>query len=218
MATRRLAGSLGVLCMATKTVAVFQEADGASMVESEVRTIFQRSFASDYPQAGSAEINQSPFEGFRVALIPLFSSEKTKPARGTENVGTNQMFVLPLTWEQLMAKVQKGLADAMALQEKEKIVRFAEVTVDIQAMDVCRCNRPVPMTALEFKLLRYFVKNPNRAISRDDLLDEVWGYQSYPCTRTVDNHVMKLRQKLELDATHPRHFRTVHGVGYKFTP
>jgi DNA-binding response OmpR family regulator len=128
------------------------------------------------------------------------------------------MLILPLTWAQLMAKIQTQLADAMGVQEKEKIVRFGEVTVDLEGMDVCRCDRPVPMTALEFRLLRFFVKNPNRAISRDDLLDEVWGYENYPCTRTVDNHVMKLRQKLELDATRPRFFRTVHSVGYKFTP
>lgn len=204
--------------MATKTSAVFQEADSAYMVESEVRTIFQRSFVSDYLQAGSAEINQSPFEGFRVALIPFLSTEESMPARGIRNGGTDQVFVLPLTWRQLMAKIHREVVDAMAEQEKEKIVHFSEVKVDLEAMEVCRCNRPVPMTALEFKLLRYFVKNPNRAISRDDLLDEVWGYENYPCTRTVDNHIMKLRQKLELDATRPKHFRTVHGVGYKFTP
>lgn len=71
---------------------------------------------------------------------------------------------------------------------------------------------------MEFKVLRFLMSNPNRAISRNELLDQVWGYENYPCTRTVDNHILRLRQKLEVDLANPVHFRTVHGVGYKFTP
>ena len=62
------------------------------------------------------------------------------------------------------------------------------------------------------------IKNARRAISRDELLNKVWGYENYPCTRTVDNHILKLRQKLEPDPNMPRHFLTVHGVGYRFLP
>jgi len=102
--------------------------------------------------------------------------------------------------------------------EKENPVRFGEVSVDLESMEVRRSNRPVNLTAMEFKVLKYFVANPNRAISRDDLLDQVWGYHNYPCTRTVDNHILRLRQKLEPDFGSPVFFRTVHGVGYKFTP
>ena len=83
-------------------------------------------------------------------------------------------------------------------------------------MEVRRSDLPVSLTAMEFKLLSFFVSNPNRVFSRDQLLNEVWGYDNYPCTRTVDNHVLKLRQKLEADPAHPVHFRTVHGTGYKF--
>ena len=72
------------------------------------------------------------------------------------------------------------------------------------------------LTALEFKTLRYLVENARRVISRDELLNEVWGYQNYPTTRTVDTHILRLRQKLEKDPTDPVHFRTVHGTGYKF--
>ncbi len=117
-----------------------------------------------------------------------------------------------------MAKVRREFEDAGAGPETARIVNFGEVTVDLDGMEVYRCNRPIRMTALEFRLLRFFLANPNRPIPRDNLLDEVWGYENYPCTRTVDNHVMKLRQKLELDAEHPEYFRTVYGVGYKFVP
>ena len=82
-----------------------------------------------------------------------------------------------------------------------------------------RCGElTVSLTAMEFKVLKFFVSNPNRVISRDQLLNEVWGYDNYPCTRTVDNHVLKLRQKLESEPADPVHFRTFHGIGYKFVP
>jgi DNA-binding response OmpR family regulator len=74
------------------------------------------------------------------------------------------------------------------------------------------------LTSQEFKVLKFFVHNPDRVVSREELLNEVWGYQSYPSTRTVDNHILRLRQKLEKDPAHPLHFKTVHGAGYKFVP
>ena len=76
----------------------------------------------------------------------------------------------------------------------------------------------MPLTAQEFKTLKFFMMNPSRVISRDELLNEAWGYDSYPCTRTVDNHVLRLRQKLESDPSDPVHFLTVHGAGYRFVP
>jgi two-component system, OmpR family, alkaline phosphatase synthesis response regulator PhoP len=76
----------------------------------------------------------------------------------------------------------------------------------------------VALTAQEFKVLKFFTQNPERVISREELLNEVWGYTNYPSTRTVDNHVLKLRQKLEKEAAAPRFFQTVHTVGYKFVP
>jgi len=81
---------------------------------------------------------------------------------------------------------------------------------------VVREGDPIEFTAREFNTLKFLVQNAERVISRDELLREVWGYQNYPSTRTVDNHILKLRQKLEKEPTNPVHFRTVHGVGYKF--
>ena len=83
-------------------------------------------------------------------------------------------------------------------------------------MEVIREGQAVEFTAREFNTLKFLVQNAERVISRDELLREVWGYQNYPSTRTVDNHILKIRQKLENDPTNPIHFRTVHGVGYKF--
>jgi DNA-binding response OmpR family regulator len=85
-------------------------------------------------------------------------------------------------------------------------------------MEALRKGEPVVLTTMEFKMLKYLIQNAHRVISRDELLNEVWGYENYPCTRTVDNHILRLRQKLERDPSHPVHFRTMHGVGYKFLP
>ena len=95
---------------------------------------------------------------------------------------------------------------------------FGEVTACFSTMEIHRNGRPVTVTSKEFKTLVYLIKNARRAISRDELLNEVWGYQSYPCTRTVDNHIWRLRKKLEKDPANPKHFHTVHGTGYRFLP
>jgi DNA-binding response OmpR family regulator len=95
---------------------------------------------------------------------------------------------------------------------------FGGVTGCFSTMEIHRNGRPVILTCKEFKMLAYLIKNPRRVISRDELLNEVWRYENYPNTRTVDNHILKLRKKLEAEPTHPKHFHTVHSSGYKFLP
>ena len=95
---------------------------------------------------------------------------------------------------------------------------FGGVTGCFSTMEIYRNGRPVALRCKEFKTLEYLIKNPRRVISRDELLNQVWGYENYPCTRTVDNHILTLRKKLEKDPSHPKHFHTVHGAGYKFLP
>jgi DNA-binding response OmpR family regulator len=95
---------------------------------------------------------------------------------------------------------------------------FGGVKGCFSTMEIHRNGRSVILTCKEFKTLVYLIKNPRRVISRDELLNEVWGYQHYPCTRTVDNHILRLRKKLEPEPAHPKHFHTVHRSGYKFLP
>lgn len=95
---------------------------------------------------------------------------------------------------------------------------FGEITVNFHEMVASRKGQPVTLTAMEFKTLKYLLGNPRRVLSRDELLNEVWGYDNYPCTRTVDNHILRLRKKLEKNPARPMHFRTVHRAGYKFHP
>jgi DNA-binding winged helix-turn-helix (wHTH) protein len=113
------------------------------------------------------------------------------------------------------------LQNAMSQVQAQKIENglvFSDVEVSFSSMEATRKGRPVALTPLEFKTLKYLAQNPRRVLSRDELLNEVWGYENYPCTRTVDNLVLRLRQKLEKDPARPVHFQTVHGAGYKFLP
>jgi DNA-binding response OmpR family regulator len=93
---------------------------------------------------------------------------------------------------------------------------FDDVTVNFSKMEVTRGGHSVSLTAQEFKSLKFMIQNAERVISRAEFLSEVWGYQNYPCTRTVDTHIQTLRHKLERDPAYPVHFRTVHCTGYKF--
>jgi DNA-binding response OmpR family regulator len=101
---------------------------------------------------------------------------------------------------------------------EESMFAFGDVTVSFSVMEALRKGEPVMLTTKVFKTLEYLIHNARRVISRDELLNEVWGYQNYPSTRTVDNHILRLRQKLERDPSHPAHFCTVLGAGYKFLP
>jgi DNA-binding response OmpR family regulator len=95
---------------------------------------------------------------------------------------------------------------------------FGGVKGCLSTREIHRNGRPVTLTSKEFKTLAYLIKNPRRVISRDELLNEVWGYENYPCTRTVDNHILRLRKKLEPEPADPVHFHTVYNAGYKFLP
>jgi DNA-binding response OmpR family regulator len=95
---------------------------------------------------------------------------------------------------------------------------FGGVKGCLSTMEISRNGGPVTLTSKELKTLAYLIRNPRRVISRDELLNEVWGYENYPCTRTVDNHILKLHKKLESEPAHFKHFHTVHCAGYTLLP
>ena len=98
----------------------------------------------------------------------------------------------------------------------EKRIRFGDVEIDIEHRYIRRSGQTVKMTPVEYNLLLFFLRNVDQALTRDVILNEVWGYDCYPNTRTVDAHIVKLRRKLEPDPQVPRYLHTIHGVGYRF--
>jgi DNA-binding winged helix-turn-helix (wHTH) protein len=162
-------------------------------------------------------LTQLELDTYRIALVPHGGRRGSEGTSYSAAEDIRELLLLPLTWKEFVTHV-RGEAGPPISTKKMHILEYADVRIDLLSMEVQRGDRPVVFTAMEFKVLRFLVMNPNRAISRDELLNQVWGYENYPCTRTVDNHVMKLRHKLEKDIARPVHFRTVHGIGYKFIP
>jgi DNA-binding response OmpR family regulator len=131
-------------------------------------------------------------------------------------LGADDYVTKPFSPKELLARVRAAIRRTRKPHIPE-LVSFNAVSVDFARMEVTREDRPVLLTAQEFKILKFLVQNAERVISRDELL-QMLGYQNYPSTRAIDNHLLKLRQKLEKDSANPVHFRTVHGAGYKFVP
>jgi DNA-binding response OmpR family regulator len=131
-------------------------------------------------------------------------------------MGADDYIVKPFGSRELLARVRAVLRRASS--EAGKGVSFGNNEVDLDRRVVRRSGREIKVTPVEYSLLAYFLQNVDRTLSRDMILNSVWGYESYPNARTVDAHVVSLRQKLEADPNQPRHFVTVHGVGYRFLP
>jgi DNA-binding response OmpR family regulator len=130
-------------------------------------------------------------------------------------LGADDYVTKPFSPRELLARVRAAIRRTNLVEPGDQIV-FGSVSANFAKMELTRSGQPVPMTAQEFRLLKFLARNSGRVISRTELLNEVWGYENYPSTRTVDNHIWKLRLKLEEEPGKPVHFQTVHGAGYKF--
>lgn len=156
-------------------------------------------------------------EGIQTPIIILTArSEESDRVLGLD-LGADDYVVKPFSVRELLARVRALLRRARPTAEPDvNELRFGEVVIDFVRYEATRAGNPVELTRKEFGVLKYLGTRPSIVVTRDELLDAVWGYDATPTTRTVDNHIATLRAKLEPEE--PKHLVTVHGVGYKFVP
>lgn len=135
------------------------------------------------------------------------------------NFGADDYITKPFSTLEVEARIKAHMRRVNpAPGRRKELQQFGSITVDLLKREIIRNSELVKCTQKEFDLLCYFMEHPGEAIDRFRFLEDVWGHEQYPTTRTVDIHVMQLRKKLEDDPSQPRHFLTVHGIGYRFEP
>ncbi|MCL4811966.1 MAG: response regulator transcription factor [Vicinamibacteraceae bacterium] len=157
--------------------------------------------------------------GVETPVIMLTARGQTVDKVVGLKLGADDYVTKPFEMMELLARIEARLRrDREAHHEGQtvEVFRSGALQVDFRRAEVTRDGRPVEVSAKEFQLLRYLIEHRGAALSRDELLNEVWGYQSATSTRTVDVHVAWLRQKIEENPRHPQRLLTVHGIGYKF--
>jgi DNA-binding response OmpR family regulator len=145
-------------------------------------------------------------------------------ARGQEidkvlglEMGADDYVTKPFSIRELLARVKAVLRryEKKNTVNKHKL-RLGDIEVDFEHYIAKKGDAEFNLTHKEYEILKYFNMRAGQTVSRDQLLDDVWGYEAFPSSRTVDNHILKLRQKIEPDPAHPKFILTVHGIGYKF--
>ena len=144
-------------------------------------------------------------------------SAETDKVLGLE-LGADDYVTKPFSITELLARVRAVLrrAGAQKAADPADIVRIGDIEIDFKLHQARRGKTRIEFTAREFDLLRYFVQHTGQVVTREQILNEVWGYEEFPTTRTIDNFVAKLRQKIERAPHAPEHILTIHGSGYKF--
>jgi DNA-binding response OmpR family regulator len=132
-------------------------------------------------------------------------------------LGGDDYVTKPFSVRELLARIRARLRRAGEIRKELEEYSFGDVHVDFRTHDVRRGADPVKLSARELEVLKYFIQREGEVVSRDSLLDDVWGYDTFPTTRTVDNYILSIRKKIEKDPARPEHLLTMHSAGYKFT-
>lgn len=155
-------------------------------------------------------------DGVKTPIIMVTSrKEEIDKILGLE-IGADDYVTKPFSIRELLARVKALIRRSTYEPGDIEEVAFANLKIDFKKQEMLKGENPVRLSATEYRILHYFIDHEGEVISRDKFLDEVWGYDSYPTTRTVDNYILSLRKKIEDDPAKPKHLLTIHKVGYKF--
>jgi DNA-binding response OmpR family regulator len=133
-------------------------------------------------------------------------------------IGADDYMTKPFSIRELIARIKARLrSSGRDVQPELRLYSFGDIEIDFAGFKASRKGEEMAFTALELDILKYFIHHRGEVVSRDDLLDKIWGYDSFPTTRTIDNHILKLRKKIENDPSHPQYIISVYGGGYRFT-
>jgi DNA-binding response OmpR family regulator len=202
----------------------FEQYDVITAVDGETAYSLQQQLQPDLivldlmlPRLNGLELcRRLRAEDVQVPVLVLTArSEEGDRVRGLD-IGADDYVSKPFSVAELMARVRALLRRSSP--GLAATLKFGEVEVDFRRHAALRGGRAVEMTRKEFALLRFLASREDTVVTRDELLNKVWGFEAYPVTRTVDNHIAGLRAKLEADPGRPVYIQTVHGVGYKFVP
>ena len=154
--------------------------------------------------------------GLQIPILMLSSKKReTDKVVGLE-LGADDYVTKPFSIPELLARIKALLRRKGEISREIQECAFGKVEVDFKKQEAVKNKKPLKLSAKEFEILKFFVEHEGDVITRDMLLDKIWGYETYPVTRTVDNYILSLRKKIEDNPSEPKHLLTVHTAGYKF--
>jgi len=156
--------------------------------------------------------------GFMIPILMLSAkSQEIDIVRGLE-MGADDYITKPFSIRELLARIKAALRRTGAGKNLSRVMRIGDATVDLVKGNVDRPGQTHHLGHFELEILKILIENAEHPVDRNKLLDVIWGLEGFPVTRTVDNHIVSLRRKIEPDPKHPRHIVTVHSIGYRFVP
>ena len=155
-------------------------------------------------------------EGINTPILMLtVKKEEMDKVLGLE-IGADDYVTKPFSIRELIARIKALLRRKVEMNKEIEEYSFGKISIDFKKQEAIKNSKLFELSTSDFKILKYFIQREGEIITRDQLLDNVWGYENFPTTRTVDNHILALRKKIEDDPSHPVHLLTIHKAGYKF--